>query len=134
MLTTDEHIGCDEPHRNCRNEIFSKRGNATVHRCAQGAGRIARTACLLSDQQPWSATKRAAAREGRSQNQQNHQRFLNAAPALFARAKMAGFAPGPAVVLVRLERALVPGTYAVSWQMVSVQGLRGGGRFNFKVS
>jgi hypothetical protein len=40
---------------------------------------------------PWSATKRAAAREGRSQNQQNHQRFLNAAPALFARAKLAWF-------------------------------------------
>jgi hypothetical protein len=128
MLTTDEHIGCDEPHRNCRNEIFSKRGNATVHRCAQGAGRIARTACLLSDQQPWSATKRAAAREGRSQNQQNHQRFLNAAPALFARAKLAWFCSAPVaqrIVLVRFKRALPPGTYGVSWSC---------GRFNLTVS
>jgi hypothetical protein len=75
-------------------------------------------------------TKCAAAREGRSRNQQNHQRLLNAASALFARAaKLAWFCSAPVaqrIVLVRFKRALPPSTYAVSGIWSRSMGLRAG--------
>ena len=55
-------------------------------------------------------------REGRSRNQLNHQRLLNAAASsFFARAKLARFCSAPMaqrIVMVRFKRALPPGTYA----------------------
>ena len=53
----------------------------------------------------------AAVREGRFQNQQNHQRLLNAASALFARAKLARFCSAPMaqrIVMVRFKRRCRP--------------------------
>ncbi|MGB6177045.1 MAG: copper resistance CopC family protein [Methylocella sp.] len=38
------------------------------------------------------------------------------------------------IVIVRLKRALPPGTYKVSWHVVSIHGLPSSGTFQFTVS
>jgi copper resistance protein C len=61
-------------------------------------------------------------------------KITNAAGAAIAASLPVNDASDQQVVIVKLKRALGPGTYKVSWQVVSIHGRPTSGTFRFTVS